>query len=1173
MRHTSHIMLGADAASILKDIKQYVIKYGDEEVNDYFKAFLFPELNHSVEAIFEAANPVVTDASVFVAGIDEMFDVQLGNPYKVLPGSRQDYLKGFFRTLYDKSITINRPGDSSTMNLCVYVPLYLKEYWSVVEEFLAAIEALPQSYNVDLFLLPYDAAFLFEKKEDKLTEKYTVFAKTSKEVLESILAARKKYSKLGFLVMLQNCNSDGTALGLNDDSFVRIAGEYALLSVKHYPEMYQPAAQDPERPLHALGLSVLSFDKYYFVQYLLHRAYAHILDRENVSQSEVEVNKVSQIVQGLLSQNVNIFSKFYEKEVAPRLNNNLDHTEIISQIGTPLNQEITRLTQEFQSYIVNPDLSLPEKKATLAQLLGEDDDLLTGYMFNKRQLVIDDCSREVLDLFVKAHNDICAIPEQTITVVDPDTQEEKHVKDPEIDRIKEYAALSQNAESIRTASELLDDLKATKVTMRESTNYIRQKTIELDGLDIQRQDHKESFKRLTNEGFVFEGHTYKLQGDTQEIDLEEEYSPMSTVAPSVDLRKDFTAVKDQGEMGACSSFALVSIFEYILKKNRQPDIDLSEQFVYYNARKKDGASSVDSGSSLYDIIQTLKADGVCLEHLFPYNPDNMSQEPPIEAIDDAQMRKVVVAKNVKKDLHYIKSAVAEGYPVAISLKIFNSFNPRKGFIRIPSENEMQLDQSGNHAMVICGYNDEAHFFVVRNSWGRKFGDKGYCYIPYGYIENEALLNCACIITEISDTKLQVKGSDQKAVVSFDLTDSNIKSEILTNLIREEKIKLEKLNKELTERSRLFNELFQQLGNNGIRESLCDGTKERLDLECRNLTRKKDDLHQERLRELEAFDYESRQYRWWFWGGIAAVVVGFIIACIVAKNLEPLIAKVSLYIYGFVALASVAFWLIMRHRKHLRQEMDLDYKRHLEHLAQEFSKRQREKEITHLKTHLAGMIIDSLYKLGRNLHTKYNGMRSYVGNLKVWREQENESLKMTPLCKDPFLTLISNECLDKYFDDNKEKLTEGLELSKMFKDKYNVKETEVVKFKNELKKKLVKMLFKAIDGFSIFKYVTKTEDYPYVGREFTDIDFLLRQMDYKSTPFVRLNPAPTKAEGINTHCKMMFLYIEREQDRKTWEDACNLNFNNAPQIHTTPSPFKITLLQLKGVAQDEVSILN
>lgn len=1166
-------MLGADAASMLKEIKQYVIKYGDEELDDFFRAFLFPELNPSAEACFQSADPVKADESVFVAGIDEMFDVQLGNPYKVLPSSRQDYLKGFFRTLYDRSITINRPGDSSTMNLCVYVPLYLKEYWAIVEEFLTAVEALPQSYNVDLFLLPYDTAFLFEKKEDKLTEKYSSYAGTSKEVLEEILGARKKFSKLGSLVMLQNCNSDGTSLSLDEDSFVRIAGEYALLSVKHYPEMYQPAAQDRKRPLHALGLSVLSFDKYYFVQYLLHRSYAHILDRENVSQTEVEVNKVSQIVQGLLCQNVNIFSKFYDKEVAPRLNDNLDHTEIISQIGPALNAEIERLTQEFQSYIVDPELSLPEKKATLAQLLGEDDDLLTGYMFNKRQLVLDDCSREVLDLFVDAHNAICAMKPKEVSNARPDADDENKRRLTEVERIQEYAALTQTPERIRTASELLDDLKAIKVTMRESTNYIRQKTVELEGLDVQRQDHKESFKRLTNEGFVFDGHTYKLQGDTQEIDLEEEYSPLATVPSSVDLRKEFTQIKDQGEMGACSAFALVSIFEYILKKNKQPDIDLSEQFVYYNARRKEGASRVDAGSSLYDIIQTLKNDGVCLEHLFPYSPDNLSKEPPVEAIDDAQMRKVVVAKNVRKNVLNIKSAVSEGYPVAISLKIFDTFHPRKGFIRVPGENEIQNNQSGNHAMVVCGYNDEARVFVVRNSWGRTFGDKGYCYIPYGYIENEALLNGACIITQISDTKLQVKGSDSRAVVSFDLTDSNIKSEILTNLIREEKVKLDKLNKELTERSRMFNELFQQLGNNGVRETLCEGTIERLDWECRNLTSRKNALHRERLRELESFDAVSRGYRWWFWGGIAAIFLGFVLACILAESPEPLVGKLSFGVYGIVALASVAFWLIMRYRKRQRQDMDLDYQDRLKHLAQVISKLQREKEITHLKTHLSGMIIDSLYKLGRNLHTKYNGMRSYVGNLKVWREQENESLKMTPLSRDPFLTLISNECLDKYFEDNKEKLTEGIELSRMFKDKYNVKEEEVVKFKNGLKKKLVAMLFSAIDDFSIFKYVTKTEDYPYVGHEFTEIDSLLQQMDYKSTPFVRLNPAPAKAEGINTHCKMMFLYTEQEQDRKIWEDACNRDFNNAPQIHSTTSPYKITLLQLKGVSQEEVSILN
>ena len=1173
MRHTSHILLGADSASLSTDIKKYVLKYGGEEIGNYFKSFLFPELDPTKDACFQPSELVPADEDVFVAGIDEMFDIQQGEPYDVPAIKRGDYLKGFFAKLYNESITINCPGDSTTLDLCIYVPIYEKKYWTVVEEFMEAIETIPQSFHVDLFLLPYDIAFLFESKNDKLVEKLSAYAKCSKDILESILAARQKYNSLGSLVLLQNCNSDGTSLNLDEDSFTRIVGEYALLSVKHYPEMFPLSAQDPNRPIHALGLSVLSFDKYYFVQYLLHRAYAHILDREKVSQDEVEVNKVSQIVQGILSKNVNVFSKFYDKEISPRLNNHLDHAEIISQIGPALTTEIARLTQEFQAYIDNPDLSLPEKKATLAQLLGEDDDLLTGYMFNKRQLVIDDCCREVLDLFVKAHNDLCAMNAEDVLNRDKDTGGSNLSRRLDVARIQEYAVLTQNPEFIRTASELLDDLKAIKVTMRESTNYIRQKSIELEGLDVQRQDHKESFKRLTNDGFVFEGRTYKLQGEVEEIDLEEEYQPLATIAPSVDLRKDFTVVKDQGDMGACSAFAMVGIFEYILKKNRQPEIDLSEQFVYYNARKADGASRVDAGTSLSEVIRTMMDKGVCQEHLFPYNPDNISQEPPIEAYDDAQTRKIVRAKVVKKDLHTIKSAIYEGYPVAISLRIFNSFNPRRGFIRIPGEKEIQNEQFGNHAMIICGYNDEAHFFVVRNSWGRNFGDKGYCYIPYGYIENETLLNGACIISEISDTKLQVKSTDQKAVVSFDLTDSNIKSEILTNLIREEKIKLQKQTKILTERSRLFNELFQQLGNNGIREALCDGTIERLDWEARNLTIKKDHLQIERTRALADHDADSKRLRWYFWGGVATVFLGFVIACIVDKSLNPLIQKLSLWIYGFVVLASVAFWLIMRHRKRERQDIDLDYKDRLEHIAQEISKREREKEVTHLKTHLAGMIIDSLYKLSRNLHTKYNGLRSYVGNLKVWRDQENESLNMSPLSRDPFLTLISNPCLDAFFEQNKEQLTENLELSRMFKDKYNVKEGEIIKFKNGLKKRLVNMLFKAIEDFSIFKYVTGSAKYPYVSSDFMDIDSLLRQMDYKSTPFVRLNPAPAQADEINTHCKMMFLYTEYENDRKLWQGACSRNFGNEPISHKTDSPFKISLLQLKGVAPSELTILN
>ncbi|MBQ2350587.1 MAG: hypothetical protein II394_00045, partial [Bacteroidales bacterium] len=39
--------------------------------------------------------------------------------------------------------------------------------------------------------------------------------------------------------------------------------------------------------------------------------------------------------------------------------------------------------------------------------------------------------------------------------------------------------------------------------------------------------------------------------------------------------------------------------------------------------------------------------------------------------------------------------------------------------------------------------DETKHFVVRNSWGEHFGDKGYCYIPYSYICDSDLNRMAC----------------------------------------------------------------------------------------------------------------------------------------------------------------------------------------------------------------------------------------------------------------------------------------------------------------------------------------------------------------------------------------------------------------------------------------------
>lgn len=1163
MRHTAHLMLGGNAEHIAKSIKQYAIKYGNQTLNEYLKILLYKE-DDQKNAAFRTSEIKPVDDSVFVAGIDGMYDVEFSKEYQIPSDLRQEYIKGFFRDLYDNSVTINHPGDSRALHLCVYLPLYKKEYWQLVKEMLSAIEGIQQQYCVDLFLLPYDLAFLFETDVVTLPERISEYSKCTSDILKTILDEKKTYPSLSKLLMVQNCNADGLSLELNADSFVRITGEYAILSVSNYPEMYPASAQDPNRPIHALGISVLSFDKFYFVQYLLHKAYAYILDREKVSQPKVEVNKVSQIVHNILTANVSIFSRFYEKEIVPLLNNNVNQSDIISQVEPKLRLEIERLTKEFQSYIEDPELSLPEKKATLAQLTGEDDELLVGYLLNKKQLVIDDCSREVLDLFVQANNALCVI------------QSKKNEDGENKDGVSfmDYATLSDEGEPVKMASVLLDELKSTKVAMRESTTYIRLKSEELEGLDIQKKEHKESKKRLTKGGFVFEGYTYRLQGDIEERSLEDVYEPTEKVAlGSVDLRHTFTEVKDQGNMGACTAFAMVAIFESILKKNKQDKINLSEKFVYYNARKRESKVISDSGCSLYAAVHTMAEEGVCREDLCQYDPEDITSAPSEAAYEDAKERRIVKAMNVKKDINAIRSALADGYPVAISLKIFDSFNPNKGFISTPSEDEISSSSSGNHAMVICGYNDEACFFVVRNSWGHKFGVQGYCYIPYAYIGNTDLLNNACIITNVSNSNLKVKDQDQKTVVAFDLTDSNIKSEILNNLIGQEKIKLRRLSQVLTERSTVFNTIFQHLGNNSNRETICEGTQKRLEYECMTLRDNEAALNEERIHELNHFDSKSRRYRWGFWIYIAVVVISLIISAIAEKSFDVFWNKWTLiFSYGLNAILGLIFWLVMRRRKRQRKDIDMDYKVQLQQVASQIASRVAEKNIIHLKCHVAGMIIDSLYKLTNNLHTKYSGMASYVGNLKVWREQEILSMNMSPCVRDPFLTLISNETLDKYFESQKGKITEGIALSKMFKDKYKVDESEIIKFKNKLKNDLVYLLFEAVKDFSIFKYVTKDEVYPYVDDLYTNIDVLLQQMDIKSNPFVRLNPTVADSSDINTYCKVMLLHTSNVEDRKRWEDACSRDFRNKPVLCRIEESHKVTLVQLKALSPESISII-
>ena len=110
----------------------------------------------------------------------------------------------------------------------------------------------------------------------------------------------------------------------------------------------------------------------------------------------------------------------------------------------------------------------------------------------------------------------------------------------------------------------------------------------------------------------------------------------------------------------------------------------------------------------------------------------MFHKPHDGAYDEAEHHTIDEAHKVKIDLHDMRHCLAEGYPFVFGLSLAKTFDKtgHDGLVKMPDHN-----MEGGHAMLCVGYSDKDRVFVVRNSWGPKWGDQGYCYIPYDYLGN------------------------------------------------------------------------------------------------------------------------------------------------------------------------------------------------------------------------------------------------------------------------------------------------------------------------------------------------------------------------------------------------------------------------------------------------------
>lgn len=212
----------------------------------------------------------------------------------------------------------------------------------------------------------------------------------------------------------------------------------------------------------------------------------------------------------------------------------------------------------------------------------------------------------------------------------------------------------------------------------------------------------------------------------------------------IDLRttKKISPIKDQGDLGSCTANAINACIEFVERKQGQKFIPLSRLYLYYNERVMINTVHEDSGALIRDGIKSVNQVGVCSEAIWPYDISKFATKPPAKAERYDKYHMVLRYERLTHDLQLLKACLAEGYPFVFGFAVYSSFDRigSTGLMPMPDLSRERVE--GGHAVYGCGYDDEIIFhtgqkggFIIPNSWGPDWADKGYFYMPYDYILN------------------------------------------------------------------------------------------------------------------------------------------------------------------------------------------------------------------------------------------------------------------------------------------------------------------------------------------------------------------------------------------------------------------------------------------------------
>ncbi len=262
---------------------------------------------------------------------------------------------------------------------------------------------------------------------------------------------------------------------------------------------------------------------------------------------------------------------------------------------------------------------------------------------------------------------------------------------------------------------------------KEETTVKKAKIIEMNGRILNCIPSRETHRDWHFEHAIGAGH---VTAEAQK-----------SISKSRDLREEWWRIGDQENTGSCVGWATADSllrWHFVKPKRLAKDKKLSVRFIWMAAKETDEYNDYPStfleleGTSLKAALDIARNYGSVEESVLPFKPEKLYDGEPETFLALASRYKILNYFNLGSrdtglpDWDKVRTWIANKGPVLTRLDVDETwFENESGVLDV-----YKNPYNAGHAVALVGYTPDT--FIVRNSWGEDWGDKGFGHASLKY---------------------------------------------------------------------------------------------------------------------------------------------------------------------------------------------------------------------------------------------------------------------------------------------------------------------------------------------------------------------------------------------------------------------------------------------------------